>query len=303
MPPLHLPVTSFFSSHAFCSKVWNRNTTLETDSIFHSAPGRSGDSKLPVVSLRGIALFRGERPVLQDISLTIRAGEHWVILGPNGSGKSTLLDVIAGYLWPSEGEVSVLGSKYGRVDLRLKRRQIGLVTSALFERIPGRETCLEVVLSGRFASFGLYDKVREPDLDRAREIVAFLGCRHAESRPFGLLSFGERQLTLIGRALMAEPRLLILDEPCEGLDLGAREKILGVIESLSTPNGGPTLLLVTHRVEEIPPGISHALVLKEGRVLAAGPKETTLTSEALTLALDHEIELMRMKGRYYALVK
>jgi len=256
----------------------------------------------PLIELENISLARGGRPILRNISLTVNPGEHWAMLGPNGSGKTTLLTVITAYTWPMEGVVAVLGNRYGSIDIREVRRKIGLVSSALFERVPPRDTLFDVVLSGRYASLGVWEEPPDSDRERAREIIEFLDCAAISGRPYSVLSFGERQRALIGRALMPDPRILILDEPCEGLDIHARENLLARLDSLIASPDGPALLLVTHRVEEIPPGVTHALVLKEGRVLAAGEKNAVITSETLSEAMGISIEVLRRNGRLFAVV-
>ncbi len=256
----------------------------------------------PIMELDHIRLARGGRIILDDVSFAVNPGEHWAILGPNGSGKTTLLTLVTAYAWPMDGTVTVLGDRYGEVDVLEKRRRIGMVSSALFERVPPRDTLFDVILSGRFASLGIWEEPRESDLERTRGIVEFLGCGAIADRPYGVLSFGERQRALIGRALMPEPRILILDEPCEGLDLHAREIILSRLDTLATDPGGPSILLVTHRVEEIPPGITHALVMKDGRVLAAGEKHAAVTSAVLTEAMGIGIDILHRNGRLFAVV-
>jgi iron complex transport system ATP-binding protein len=256
----------------------------------------------PLIELDHVFLSRGGRPILEDVSLTVNPGEHWVILGPNGSGKTTLLTIITAYIWPMDGSVTVFGDRYGTVDIQEKRRRIGMVSSALSERVPPRETLLNVILSGFYASLGIYEEPQESDIKRARGIAAFLDCASITDRPYGVLSFGERQRALIGRALMPDPRILILDEPCEGLDIHAREIILSRLDTLTAAPNSPALLLVTHRVEEIPPGITHALVIKNGRVLASGEKLATVTSEILTEAMGIGVEILHRNGRLFAVV-
>jgi iron complex transport system ATP-binding protein len=260
------------------------------------------DRMTPLVTLDHISLSRGGRFILDDVSLTIAAGEHWAILGPNGSGKTTLLSLITAYVWPTDGTVTVMGDRYGNTDIREKQRKIGMVSSALYERVPQRETLLDVILSGRYASMGMFEEPSAADQARARDIAVFLGCESIAGRPYGVLSFGERQRALIGWGLMPDPSILILDEPCEGLDLRARETILSRIDSLVRSAEGPSLLMVTHRVEEIPPGISHALILKNGRVHASGEKSAVITSENLSAAMDIDIEILRRNGRLFAVV-
>lgn len=255
-----------------------------------------------VIELSDINLQRSGRSILNHVNFRASKGEHWAILGPNGSGKTTLLNIICGYTWPTSGSVTILGDRYGTVDIRDKRRSIGIVSSALFERIPPRETVRDVIMSGEFASLGIYNEVSEDSQSRADDIVHFLHCERIADRPYRVLSFGERQRALIGRALMAQPDILILDEPCEGLDITSREIILNRLDILIGSNNGPTILLVTHRVEEIPPGVTHAVVLKDGCVLASGEKRDTLTSDTLSRAMDLPLEIMTRQNRLYAVV-
>lgn len=254
----------------------------------------------PVLSLKDLSLTRSGAIILDKVSLTIRRGEHWALLGPNGSGKTSILEILNGYLWPMGGTVDVLGDRYGSVDIRDKRKQIGLVSSALFERVPPAESFLSVVLSGKFASLGIFEDIPEDLRKRAEEITEFLGCEGIKDRKYGVLSFGERQRALIGRALMAKPELLILDEPCEGLDLRARENMLGIFDTI-IQEGESTLIMVTHRVEEIPPGITHALLIANGRVLASGPKAETISSENISRAMNVKVEILERAKRLYAI--
>ena len=250
--------------------------------------------------MSGVSLVRGGNLILNGVDLKIERGQHWALIGPNGSGKTALLNLIAAYLWPTTGSVRVLGSQLGAIDVRELRKRIGLVSSALFDRVPASQKLADVVLSGRFASLGLYDRVRQADREQAREILSLIGCTKLSGRPYGVLSFGERQRALIGRALAANPELLLLDEPCEGLDLAGRETLLALVDRLTSRPDGPTLIFVTHRVEEIAPGISHALVLNAGRVKAAGEKKSVLTGEVLSRALGVAVTVEIRNGRYYA---
>src|SRR3989339_939167 len=234
-----------------------------------------------IVSIKEVTLIRDNRKILDNINLSINKGEHWVLLGHNGCGKTTLLNLITGYIWPSDGSVTVLGNKFGSVDIRPVRRKIGLISSALFERIPYGDSFRDVVVSGKFGSIGIYDDTTDDDISRADELTVFLGRENIADSPYRVLSFGERQSALIGRALMADPEILILDEPCEGLDIAARENILRCIDSLIGNPKGPVVLLVTHRVEEISSGITHAAVMKDGRIISTGTKKENLTSGIL----------------------
>ncbi len=241
---------------------------------------------------------RGDTVILDGVSWRIRQGEHWAILGANGSGKTSLLSALTAYLPPTDGVIEVLGKRYGESDWRELRKRIGLVSSSIRQLMADDEPALETVISGKYAMIDYWGAVLPTDRRQAIEILKKIECAHLAKRPWGVLSQGERQRLLIGRALMAEPSLLVLDEPCAGLDPAAREHFLQFIQSLGRRRHAPTLVLVTHHVEEIVPVISHVLVLKAGKVLASGEKETVLTSATLTRAFDTLIQLHATKGRY-----
>src|SRR5690625_3713853 len=195
---------------------------------------RIGGFPLPfVIEIENVHWHRGEDWILNNIDWSVRSGEHWALLGLNGSGKTTLLNMITGYIWPTEGRVSVLGHRFGTVDLRELRKRIGWVSSSFQERIHPRENALEVVLSGLCASIGLYEEPDAASVEKALELMASLGCRHTAHRAYTTCSHGEKQKLLIARALMAEPDLLILDKPCTGLDFVARESLLNDIAELA----------------------------------------------------------------------
>jgi iron complex transport system ATP-binding protein len=253
-----------------------------------------------ILEVSGLRIERGATVILRDVDWTVRRGEHWVILGPNGSGKTSLLKALTGYFSPSAGAISVLGRRYGETDWRELRLQIGLVTSALQASIPPAEPALETVVSGRYAQLDLWARPTRADRAAAARLLAFAGAGRLAAREWAYLSQGERQRVLIARALMARPRLLILDEPCAGLDPAAREEFLGFAEQLARRRRGPAILLVTHHVEEIVPAITHALVLRGGAVFAAGPKSAVVTSRTLRGAFGAPVAVARRGGRYRA---
>lgn len=258
----------------------------------------------PVVALDGVDVVRDGTALLQDVTWHVLLGQHWALLGPNGAGKTTLLQVIAGYLYPTQGAVRVLGHEFGRVDLRALRRSIGWVSPSLARQLHMSESALDVTISGRFASIGLFFEHPDPaDLTRAEGLLDALGCSHLAGRPFGVLSQGEQQRVLIARALMADPRILILDEPTAGLDLAAREDLLESLAVLAGSPEGPTVFLVTHHPEEIVPAISHTLLLSGGRVVAAGPTAEVLVDGPLSLAMGVPVEITRLDGRFWAAVR
>jgi iron complex transport system ATP-binding protein len=255
------------------------------------------------IELSGVSFERGGRIILKNVSWRLAAGEHWAIVGPNGSGKTTLLQIAVGYLWPSEGEVRVLGRRYGEVDLRQLRRHIGWVSSSIQALVRPDQTARQLVLSGAFASTALLDRPTRPQEERAEVLLGELECAPLAESRFGVLSLGEQQKVLIARALMGSPELLILDEACAGLDLWARESVLGAVNRIGRRSERTSLVFVTHHIEEIPPALTHVLALKGGRVHAQGPKDAMLTGEVLSGAFGLHVEVERRFGRYWPRVR
>lgn len=252
-----------------------------------------------ILRVDGLTVRRGKQTILDAISWRIARGEHWVILGANGSGKTSLLSALTGYLTPSAGRVEVLDAVYGHADWRELRRRVGLVSSSIRQMMPDEDPALAVVLGGRDAIIGAWRKSTQRERSAARVALRETKCGHLADRPWAVLSQGERQRVLIARALVAKPAVLLLDEPCAGLDPVAREKFLRFIERMArVRRSGVTLVLITHHVDEITPSFSHALVLKEGRVLAAAVKKRALTSAILSEAFGAKLQLRLRKGRY-----
>jgi iron complex transport system ATP-binding protein len=252
----------------------------------------------PVLDISNLRLRRGGTVILDGISWRVERGQHWAVLGANGSGKTSLLSALTGYFMPTAGEIVVLGRRYGRSDWRELRKRIGLVSSSIRQLMADDEPALASIVSGKSATIDFRGRASARDLAAARRILRDIECAHLAERPWLFLSQGERQRVLIGRALMARPRLLILDEPCAGLDPAAREHFLQFLQRLGGRAGAPTLLLVTHHVEEITPVFSHVLVLKAGRVLAAGKKSEVLNSRVLSAAFSARLRLDRIRNRY-----
>jgi iron complex transport system ATP-binding protein len=255
-----------------------------------------------VLRLSGVRIVRGQTTLLDGVDWTVRSGEKWAVLGPNGAGKTTLLQVAAARLFPTSGVVDLLDERLGRVDVFELRPRIGLASAALAERVPAEERVLDVVLTAGYAIFGRsrenYDSADEA---RARRLLEQLGCRPLLDRAFGVLSEGERKRVLIARALMTDPELLLLDEPAAGLDLGAREALLRRLARITTDEDGPALVMVSHHVEEIPTGITHALLLRSGAVVAAGPIAEVLTRSALSACFGLPLTVEKLPaGRYAA---
>ena len=245
----------------------------------------------------GLRVERGDTTVLAGVGWAVRRGEHWALLGANGCGKTSLLKVLLGYLTPTAGEVRVLGREYGAYDWRELRCHLGLVSSALHASVPEHEPALETVVSGRTAQLDLWKDPTPAEAREARRHLRRAGAAHLAERRWGVLSQGERQRVLIARALMAHPRLLILDEPCAGLDPVAREAFLERMETIAREPRGPGLVLVTHHVEEITRSFSHALLLRAGKVVAAGPRAETLSAARLGETFGTRIALKRRGGR------
>ncbi len=256
---------------------------------------------VPALELRGVGVRRGGRWILDGIDWTIGSGERWAVVGPNGSGKTTLLRIAATYLWPSRGAVSVLGERIGAVDARTLRERIGFVSEALAAEIDPALGTLDIVMSARLAALApWWARYDAGDETSALSALERLGLGGLEDRTFGSLSSGERQRVLIARTLVRDPDLLLLDEPAAGLDLGGREGLMGRIAGLAADPSLGAIVLVTHHLEEIPAGFDRALVLADGRLLAAGPIETTLTDPILSRAYGLPLTVDRREGRYTA---
>jgi iron complex transport system ATP-binding protein len=251
--------------------------------------------------LSHVSVVRPGKFLLSDVSWRVEPGERWVVIGANGAGKTTLMQIIGAALYPTTGEAEVLGSKLGEVDVFDLRTRIGFAGASVADRIPPAENVLDAVMSAAHGVLGRWKETYEGlDEDRAVQILSELGIGRLLQRTFGTLSEGERKRTLIARALMTDPELLILDEPGAGLDLGAREDLLSSLETLATAPEAPVLILVTHHVEEIPRGFTHVLMLRDGAVTASGPIPETLTAENLARTFGMRLELTHSDGRYAA---
>jgi iron complex transport system ATP-binding protein len=249
-----------------------------------------------ILNVTGLRVERGETVILDDVSWRVRRGEHWVILGANGSGKTSLLSALTGYLTPTAGEIEVLGECYGASDWRDLRKCIGLVSSAIRQLMHDDEVALDSVISGKYAMIDFWGEASAGDRRRARDVLRKVECDYIVQRPWRVLSQGERQRVLIGRALMAKPPLLILDEPCAGLDPVARERFLQFLQRLGKRKNSPTLVLVTHHVEEITPAFTHVLLLRNGNVLASGERSRVLTSKLISRAFGARVRLQTNEG-------
>jgi iron complex transport system ATP-binding protein len=247
----------------------------------------------------GVSVVRGDATVLRDIDWVVGGGQRWAMLGPNGSGKTTMLQLASGYLHPTRGTVEILGQRLGRVDVRRLRTRIGVVSAAVARMLVPTVTARDVVMSGRYAALEpWWHEYRAEDRARAEKLLADAGFDAVADRPFGVLSEGERQQVLLARTLMAEPELLLLDEPAAGLDMGGRERLVGRLSRLAADVEAPPMILVTHHVEEIPVHFSHVLLIREGRVVAAGPISEALTSDSLSACFGLPLGLSGIAGRW-----
>lgn len=254
-----------------------------------------------VIHLSGVGVRRGGNKLLADLDWAVELDERWVVLGPNGAGKTTLLRLAAAELHPTTGTVDVLGERLGRVNVFDLRTRIGFTSAAVHGRVPPQERVRDVVVSAGYAVLGRWRETYDSmDTDRADELLATLGISQLAERTFGTLSEGERKRALIARSLMTDPELLLLDEPAAGLDLGGREDLVARLSALALDPDAPAMVLVTHHVEEIPPGFTHALLLSHGRTVASGLIDDVLTSENLSEAFEQDLLLQRFGDRFFA---
>ncbi len=254
----------------------------------------------PLVEVQDLSIQRGEKQILEKVCWRILPGEQWVILGPNGSGKTSLLAALTGYLFPSSGEIRMLGETFGESDWRDLRKYIGIVSSNIGNRLEDSEIALHAIISGKEAVINSWKTPTASERKEALRILNLVECSHLAEQAWATLSQGERQRILIGRALMAKPKLLILDEACSGLDPVAREHFLQFIQRLTKADTPITLIFVTHHLEEITPAFTHILMLREGRAIASGPVKECITSSQLTTMFDFPVKVHK-QGTHYTL--
>lgn len=246
-----------------------------------------------------VHLRRGTTAILEGVNWQVGPGQRWVLLGPNGSGKTTLVQLASGYLHPTRGAVEILGQRLGRADVRAMRKQVAVVSASVARMIVPWLSAREVVVSALHGALEpWWHSYTSSEQDRAVALLTDAGFGHIAERSFGQLSEGERQQVLLARALMTEPGLLLLDEPCAGLDMGGRERLLGRLGALSALPSTPPIVMVTHHVEEVPAGFTHVLLLRSGRVLAAGQVPTTLSAQALSDCFGLPLRLTSDQGRW-----
>lgn len=256
----------------------------------------------PGIELRGVGVRRGETNILRDITWSVPAGASAAILGPNGSGKSTLTRVMCGYMWPTLGEVAIDGHRFGETDLNELRHSIRLVQPAGPYDVDPELCARDVVLTGLTGTIGLFHIPTPQQQDHAQQLLTTVGLSTLAEHRYSTLSSGERVRTLIARALMVRPRLLLLDEPTAGLDLLAREQVLATVESLRRASDPPTMVLITHHVEELGPGTSHVMLLDQGRIAAAGSMQQVLSAGVLSRVYRCPLKVHVESGRYYVRV-
>ena len=256
-----------------------------------------------IIKMSNLTIQRDKIKILESVNWQVNQGEHWVVIGGNGSGKTTLLNALIGYFAPSIGEIDLLGERYGQAHWPTLRKKIGLVSSSLRQMMADDEPALISVITGKYAMIDLWGKPKPFDCKEARNILRRIGCRYLADRLWSVLSQGERQRVLIGRALMAKPSVLLLDEPCAGLDPAARENFLQFINDLGQKKNSPTFVFVTHHVEEITSIYTHALLLREGQVLDSGPIKKMLTSAKISEVFGKKFSLTRIDNRYRLKIK
>jgi iron complex transport system ATP-binding protein len=262
--------------------------------------------EIPALELRDVSYIGNGKTILRNIDWSVRSGAHWAILGPNGSGKTTLLKIACGYIWPNAG-----GEVYRRgrllTNLPQLRKSIGWVTSTLAAQIPNHEKVIRTVVSGRFAQIGLLEQfggnAGKKDYAAARRYLSEMGCEHLSDQEFGVLSQGEQQKVLIARARMTRPYLIVLDEPCAGLDPGARENFLATLGRIAIQAKIPALIYVTHHVEEILPIFKKTLILKDGRIIRSGNTDRVLKRDVLQELYGVSLKIIKKKGRCWPMVQ
>jgi len=252
-----------------------------------------------VLSFNNVSVMRSDKTVLSDVTWSVKDNERWVIVGPNGAGKTTLLKIAAAQMQPSSGSASVLGEALGEINVFDLRTRIGFASTAIASRIPNSETVLDAVMTASYAVTGRFKEMYE-DVDerRARRVLTEWHLSEYADRAFGTLSDGERKRVQIARAVMPDPELLLLDEPVASLDIGSREATIKILSGYASHPAAPAIIMVTHHLEEIPAGFTHALVLNEGRIIASGPINHTLTTEKLSEAYGLPLEVAFQSGRF-----
>jgi iron complex transport system ATP-binding protein len=254
-----------------------------------------------VLQLSDVSVVRNGRAIVDSVSWSVEPDQRWVVLGPNGAGKTTVLQLASTLMYPSHGSVDILDSALGKVDVFELRPRIGIASTAMARRVPSNESVLNVVMTAAYSVTGRWNEEYEDiDVKRAKRVLAEWHLEDLADRKFGTLSDGEQKRVQIARAVMTDPELLLLDEPAASLDLGSREELVTLLGGYAQSEESPAIIMVTHHVEEIPVGFTHALLLKDGGIVASGPLSEALTSESLTTTFGLPIELSENNGRFSA---
>lgn len=253
---------------------------------------------MTVLHIEGIWFERQKTPILKGVTWTIERGSHWALLGANGAGKTTLLKIVTGYEWPTRGSVHVLGKRFGECNIPELRKNVGWVSSSIESRFPQSDTALDVVVSGLEASLGVYRAFSDMEHEQARAALERVNALPFAGHAYATLSQGERQRVLIARALIAEPQLMVLDEPCVGLDPAARHRFLQDLSGLATGHDSPTIIYVTHHIEEIGDWIANVFVLKNGRALTRGGRDAILCTSVLSEAFGAPCRVKKTHGTF-----
>ncbi len=249
-----------------------------------------------LISVQNVSISRQGRFLLHDVTWETMRSQHWAILGANGAGKTTLLQTVLGYLWPSKGRVHVLSHQLGHYDVRELRKSIGFVSTNMDARLEADQSALAITASGRYAAYGLYENICQEDREQAMHFLSMMDADQLATEPYRLLSQGEKQKVLIARSLMAHPSILILDEPCNGLDFPSRERLIQTIQKLCSTLDAPQVLYVTHYPDEIMPAITHTLLLRDGTIVGAGLKQEMLTQESLSATFGISVHVKFQDG-------
>lgn len=254
-----------------------------------------------VLQFSDVTVVRDGNPILKSADWTVDSADRWVVLGPNGAGKTTLLQLAAAQMHPSSGRVQILDDRLGHTDVFELRPRIGFASSALARKVPRDERVIDVVLTAAYSVTGRWNEsYEEVDIKRAQRVLAEWKLTHLEDRRFGDLSDGEQKRVQIARSVMTDPELLLLDEPAASLDLGAREELVGLLGGFASADSSPAIVMVTHHVEEIPPGFGHALLMAGGEIKAAGAIDDVITSENLSDAFGLPLTVTNDNGRFTA---
>lgn len=254
-----------------------------------------------ILNLRDVTVRRGANEILSHVSWQVTAGQRWIVMGANGAGKTSLMQVCSGFMHPTSGDAQILGYELGRTDVRELRTLVGISSAAVVALLPPEETVLDSVLTSAYGISGRWrERYDQVDRDRAHDLLADWGLTPFASRRIGNLSEGERKRVQIARALMCDPELLILDEPASGLDVGGREDLISRLSHLATVESSPSLILVTHHVEEIPPNFTHALLLKSGQVCARGDLKEVIASDPMSDAFGIPLDVECGDQRWHA---